>query len=61
MAFRVSSALGRMKIGVMCMGMIHGSYSKFIRKKKTRMENILALTRLRKIVANHIQVSNFLK
>jgi len=34
MAFRVSSALGWMKISVMCMGMIHGSNIKFVRKKK---------------------------
>lgn len=59
MAFRVPSALRWMKISVMCMGMILGSYNKFIRKNC--VENILILTKLGNLVANHIQVINFLE
>jgi len=33
MAFRVFSALGWMKISVMCMGMVLGSYSNLSEKK----------------------------
>jgi hypothetical protein len=48
-----------MKISVMGTGMILGRYGKFIRKNC--VEDILELKRLGNLVANQIQVSNFLE